>query len=178
MSTWYKDLTDADFALFNLHVLELYAVASDRQSLRQGSLAQISVVFDCRGCSISQLGCAAPASARGLASVRCPARAARPARRGPPCVAPLGGVLAQRAQQRVRQCTGTRRRHAMYCATAADGRPRPLLPHCAQPKARRANQAHTAHSGQILSRAGGADLRGQRAHGSVHLMECREALSQ
>ena len=55
MPRWYAEVTDDDFAWYNLHILELYAVAADTASVRTGRLVQSSVAFDCKGCNIGML---------------------------------------------------------------------------------------------------------------------------
>jgi len=55
MSTWYADVTDGEFFEYNLHVLEMYLVQADRESVRCGVLRRSSVVFDCMGTKLSQV---------------------------------------------------------------------------------------------------------------------------
>ena len=55
MGRWYDEVTDAEFAEFNLHVLEMYATAADRESVRRGYLVRSSVVFDTLGAHLKQI---------------------------------------------------------------------------------------------------------------------------
>jgi len=55
MGRWYSEVTDEEFFEFNLHVLEMYMAAADRESVKRGVLVRSSVVFDCLGCGLKQV---------------------------------------------------------------------------------------------------------------------------